>query len=513
MKNTENYRSDDESRLDNRFREGLKEYHPEPPRSIWKGINRKLLIRELFRFNFTNFSRTFWIAGTAVILITGTILVLTLTEKKEIPPFSGSVKEQPQLQKQTENGPAANPMDKEGYETKTTSARHSEKIPTSAEKINQTSTNKQQERKEITNSAKPVNTQSGKMYPIALSTSKARIGPVKKTAEKIPVIEQEKPTVNNESQPPQIIQEKTENFTATSKNNIPVQVTVQATPSEKNELSGIKARKAELFGLVQPGQDSLQPVESKPMPEEKETKVPHPSYLSLGLGITPEISFYKTTSSYNNYDYWLGLDFTYHFGRFYFKPGFGWGMVNDHGNYMVSYKRQDSVGFYYHVTSYTIDPLNPNKIIYNYTTQTVLDSINHVGNEKASNRYQYFQVPMLLGFNLVETPRFCLAMQAGPGVSLLVSQKETHVEVIQLTNSTIMERINQTPSRITLNWQVWAGIHFEYRIKKMFSVMVEPTFKYYLAPVDDNTSIPAHSPWVIGINLGLQYNFGFKNIK
>ena len=513
MENTENYRSDEDSRLDDRFRERLKDYHPEPSRRIWKGIDRKLLMRELLRFNFTNISRTWWIGGAAIIIITGAILVLTLPGKKGIPPVSGSVKEQPHLQKTAEPGLHAMPTDKTGSETKNTLVRPSEMSPSSTEKISRQSTKEQQGSKEISNSVKPVNTQHGKIQPIALSTSKVNAGPVKKPGQELPAKETEEPKGNKYSQPKSINQEKAENFTTPFKNNNPVAITLQPASSEKTGLYVITARKALLNGFNQPGPDLLQSIGSGPMPEEKETRIPLPVYFSMALGITPEISFYKTTSTYNNYDYWLGIDFAYHFGRFYIKPGIGWGMVNDHGNYMVSYKRQDSVGFYYHVTSYTIDPQDPTKVIYHYTAQTILDSINHVGNEKASNRYQYFQVPMLLGFNLVETPRFSLAMQAGPGVSLLVSRKETHVELIQLTNSTVTARVNQTPSRVTLNWQLWAGIHMEYRIKEMFSIMVEPTFKYYLAPVSDNSTTPSKAPWVIGINLGLQYNFGFKNNK
>jgi hypothetical protein len=513
MKNTENYRSDEDNRLDERFRERLKDYQPEPSNRIWKGIDRKLLIRELLRFNFTNISRTFWIGGAAIIVITGTILLITLPGKKEIPPVSGTVKEQLHPQKTPVPGLHTSPTTKRGSETKNAFVRPYEKVPSSTEKINPSSTKEQQGNKEISNSVKPVNTQPGKMKPIALSTLKANTGPVKNPAQKINADETAEPTVNKNSQLKSINQEKTDNFTTTFKNNVPASITVQPASPEKSRLYVITPRKASLYGFGQPGPDSLQSIGSSPIPEEKKTRIPLPVYFSLGLGITPEISFYKTTSNYNNYDYWLGIDFAYHFGRFYIKPGISWGMVNDHGNYMVSYKRQDSVGFYYHVTSYTIDPQDPTKVIYNYTAQAILDSINHVGNEKASNRYQYFQVPMLLGFNLVETPRFSLAMQAGPGVSLLVSQKETHVEMIQLTNSTVIERVNQTPSRVTLNWQLWAGLHMEYRIKEMFSVMVEPTFKYYLAPVSDNSTTPSKAPWVIGINIGLQYNFGFKNNK
>ena len=491
MKSTDNHRPDEENRLDDLFRDGLKDYRPKPSRQIWKGIDRKLLMRELIRFNFTNLSRTLWIGGAAIIVMTGVILIFTIPGRKEVPQAPVLVNEQIHQQKPAEPAPTITSQSKPGSETKGSTIRHQEETPSYSEKIIQSSTKQQKGNKEISNPEKPLNPQSAKVQPIALSTLITRTRTVSKATE------------------------KTENFTPSSNNNIPVPITPSAKSekSEKIEILGLRSLKASINDLGQPGPNSLQPVDSNTMPELKLIRVPLPSYFSLGLGIAPEISFYKTSSSYNNYDYWLGLDFAYHIGRFYIKPGIGWGMVNDQGNWMVSYKRQDSIGFYYHVTSYAIDPLDPSKVIYHYTAQTILDSVNHVGNEKASNRYQYFQVPLLLGFNLVETPRFILAIQAGPGVSLLVSQKETHVELIQLTSSTETKRINQTPSRVTLNWQLWAGLHMEYRIKQMLGIMVEPTFKYYLAPVSENSSTPAKSPWVIGINLGLQYNFGFKNSK
>lgn len=489
MKNTENHRSDGENQLDDLFRERLKNYKQEPSYRLWKGIDRKLLMKELVRLNLTNLSKTFWIVGAAAVVITGAILFYTLPGKMEPP--SGI----PETEKQIPAQKQAKP------ETKTILTGK-----TGNEKIEDQSVNN-----EMTTSVKPVQPPSGKVRPIEIATSKTGSQQEAGTVRKIPVTEPAAPIVSEVPKTRLTPEQLSEKTSAANETNIRVAVTMQSRSSEGIEIQRLISRKVNI-DIDQPP-FPIQPVEPNPMPEELKTRIPPPSFYSLGLGITPEISFYKTTSSYTNYDFWLGLDFAYHFGNFYIKPGIGYGIVNDNGNYMVSYKRFDSIGFYYHVTSYTIDPVDPSKIIYHYSTRTIMDSISHIGNEKTSNRYQYFQVPVLLGFNLVETPRFCLAMQAGPGVSLLVSQKETHVEYIRLSNSTVTERVNQTPSRVTVNWQVWGGVHMEYRFKEKLSFMVEPTVKYYLKPVSDNPEIPAESPWVVGINLGLQYNFGFKNAK
>ena len=403
MKNNDHHRSDEDGRLDDLFREGLKDFRAEPSRHIWKGVNRKLLIRELLRFNFTNLSRSLWIGGAAVIIISGTILIFILPGKKESTAVSIPVKEQPVIQKSPQPGTITGLP---GLGTKVNPSATPEINPGRTQKNDQQLTESDPgHHKVLPKTGQPGI--KGSQTPPALAGTRPKTGMplIKEPSEKITNAETKNVRPLTESQTKPVSYEQKDTYAQSTITNSSAPARASFSASDQNEILIFRTTNPSLTLVDQPGPTVILPVEPNPYPEEIITRAPLPSFYSVALGIMPEVSFYKTASSYTKFDYWVGLDFAYHLGRFYFKPGVSYGLVNDNGNYIVSYKRLDSIGFYYHVTSYSIDPHDPAKIIYHYITSAIMDSVNHVGDEKASNRYQYFQVPMLLGFNLVETPR------------------------------------------------------------------------------------------------------------
>ena len=71
--------------IDDLFRKTLEGQRIEPAKNLWRGINRKLLLREMTRFNFSNLPGTLWISGIAGIVIIPMILYLTLYTGKISP--------------------------------------------------------------------------------------------------------------------------------------------------------------------------------------------------------------------------------------------------------------------------------------------------------------------------------------------------------------------------------------------------------------------------------------------
>lgn len=72
-------------RLDELFRKSLGEMRTEPSAGAWKKIDRRLRQGTLRRFYFSNLPRSLWIAITAAVLITGTILFFATGEKERVP--------------------------------------------------------------------------------------------------------------------------------------------------------------------------------------------------------------------------------------------------------------------------------------------------------------------------------------------------------------------------------------------------------------------------------------------
>jgi hypothetical protein len=212
-------------------------------------------------------------------------------------------------------------------------------------------------------------------------------------------------------------------------------------------------------------------------------------------------------------NYWLGADLYYHLWKFYIRPGISTGYIYDNGGYRLNYKRKDSIGFYHEVISYSIDPQHPGVIIYNTVNHTVYDSLIHTGTDQTRNRYQYIQIPLLFGFDVLEIKNFSFSVQAGPVVSFFIAQKETSSQNTDLTCSRLLTRIKSTPPGKIPNWQIWASIHMDYRIDENFDLYIEPTYKYYFNPVVGNEGIPVTAPWALGVGLGIKYNFGFNTLR
>ena len=171
----------------------------------------------------------------------------------------------------------------------------------------------------------------------------------------------------------------------------------------------------------------------------------------------------------------------------------------------------DSIGYFYEVVSYGVNPVDSTQLIFNTITKTVYDSILHNGEETAKYRYQYWQIPLMIGFDVIRMEHFLLSVQAGPAVSLLIRGKEISTTQMDMGNGRLTGRTNETPARVQANWQIWGALHCEYIINREFSLFAEPTFKFYLNPAAEATGTTEKAPWAVGMQIGVQYSFGRKN--
>ena len=165
------------------------------------------------------------------------------------------------------------------------------------------------------------------------------------------------------------------------------------------------------------------------------------------------------------------------------------------------------------MVSYYIDPQHPGVIIYNTVNRTVYDSLIHKATDKTRNRYEYIQIPLILGFDVFESGNFNFSVQAGPVVSFFVADKETSSQNTELTSSRLLSRIQSNAPGKDPNWQIWGAIHIDYRIAENFDCYLEPTYKYYFSPMVGNEAVSVKAPWSLGLGIGIKYNFGFNTLK
>lgn len=527
MENIKNNPSKGPEQIDDLFRKTLEGQKVEPAKNLWKGINRKLLFREISHFNLTNLPGTLWISGIAGIVLIPVIIYLALTPDKNIPskpnPETRTVQSSPlhQADKSSEfNGnlsiqqPSNAPSNTVAPITLAGSNQpQSEK---SSIKINYpASAPIQQEKKTTVSNHETPLTPSAEKKPARIAKSVSKQKPSVAIADNTAVASLSRSRARFKKE-----------FSENTNENISGQMLPPAIKSstevaEKTQLSVSNPAIQTMLSLN--SLDSLKKAYlSYPppllinlgiFPTSYGEHAVIPQHFSFGLGFMPEMAFYKTTSSYSKVNYWLGADLSYHLWKFYIRPGISIGYMYDEGSYQLNYKRNDSIGFYYQVVSYTIDPHNPGVIIYHTVNHTVYDSVLHNGNDQTRTRYQYVQIPLLFGYDVIELKNFGFSVQAGPVVSFFIADKETPSQNTDLTGARLLSRINSAPPGKNPNWQIWGAIHMEYRFSGNFNFYLEPTYKYYFNPVVGNEVVSVKAPWAIGLGIGFTYNFGFNTLR
>jgi hypothetical protein len=189
------------------------------------------------------------------------------------------------------------------------------------------------------------------------------------------------------------------------------------------------------------------------------------------------------------------------------STGISLGYVFDQGQYTSEYRSLDSIGYYTSVVSFTVG--QNNQLIYNTTTSAIYDSLDHSGDYRTQNRFTYLQVPLLAGFRFADTKRMSLALEAGPAVSFLIGSHYAD-PVIYYDNGRVIRLEENTPSRTSVNWQLWARLNMSFRVSRQFSFYLEPSGKFFLKPMIDPENVQKMDPWSLGMGIGIQYHFGNK---
>lgn len=523
MENNKKYPTEGYEQVDNLFRKTLEGQRVEPEKSLWKGINRKLLLWEMIRFNFKNVPGSLWVGGIAGIIIIPAILYLTLSPDIKI--LSKPNPEPQTVQTVPLTGTIGMPGTNGNTSVKNPSNTSPNQItPVTNAGINQPLNEKPSIVINQTASGSVLNekkTQKDNNRTLSTQLTTKNTQPKPKSllkSESSGAIAANAKTLSpfrsniKSNEAKQEKQDKNINDQMVSnESKSPVEVPNPVQKSLSDPSIHPVPSLASLFSLEPDTGRYLRPnlIQLGILPPDQKDHNPIPQYLSIGLGFMPELAFYKTTSSYSKVNYWLGADLSYHLWKFYIRPGISIGYMYNNGAYQVNYKRKDSIGFYYQVVSYTIDP-HTGAIIYNTITHAVYDSLIHHGDDQTRNRYEFIQVPLIFGFEFLEVKNFAFSVQAGPVVSFFMADKESQSQITDLTGTRLLTRINSTPPGKSPNWQIWGGLHMDYRIDENFDFYIEPTYKYYFNPVVGNEIVTVKAPWAVGLGIGLKYNFGFN---
>lgn len=456
MRDKEKNSVDEGGQLDNLFRTGLDSFRVEPPPSLWNGISRKLLWRELLRFNFSNVSVGWWAGG---ILLLTTIIAVTYLNIND----NETVADMASAPAAIYTPDQSSPINTGSTSTSLSAGTTGKGTPSEPMPLIKTRS---------TASSDPTS-------PVA----EASVAPVSDEAEITTIRE-------NASQPL----------------DGPVTAVVSTAPAI-TPLNPIGMTPE----IILPGTDTLTIVTPERILLINRDNINPAPFFAAGFGITPEATYYSGPENYSKVNFSVNGSLTYNISRFSVSLLPGITYTSDEGSYRVTYKSHDSIGFFNRVVSYVVDPVT-NQITYNTETVSIYDSVIHSADDRTLNRYTYINIPLLFGYRLFESTRFSLSVRLGPAVSMLVASREAE-PVIDYPNSTIIRVENTTPARVQTNWQMWVDLSLEYRVTPAISLYVAPVYKYYFSPIVEKENIQYGKPWSLGVGVGLHYSFGPKRNK
>jgi len=225
----------------------------------------------------------------------------------------------------------------------------------------------------------------------------------------------------------------------------------------------------------------------------------------FGAAFSPAVNIYPEGQNRN--DYSLEFVAAYEKSRFILEGGIGANYTSESAKYRINYSTYDSVGFYVGVTSFNVDPLNPDSVIFETSMKNLYDSIDHFRINENTNKFVYLQIPLRIGYRVLELNRFSIDIKAGVLFSLQV-YKDIPGVPYQGSDAEQIEVIRQYPDRLTTTWQYTLGIGLNYNINNKVRFTLEPIYRQYIKSVYSPTSeFPASSPYSFGIRGGIYFHF------
>ena len=471
--------------LDDLFRQALGDMRAEPSERVWKKVNRELLKEEVSRFHFTNIPGVYWALFPAVVILTGVIIYFSVGHGDHSGNMgSDPIPEQPEM---VISSPERS---------------HSEASPP-----------------EVTS-------------PAVITPEGTTEMPAEAPAEVTPAALPPSPGTTDQSANPSVSETvQMASMPKTTSSKATTETTFSTLPPETPEDQPVLAVQEEVslnlgnpvamsildpVGLNDVLADDQFPAQLSPTqslfvaPPQISLKTPVARSMDLGVNITPDMVFYQNTGGSFKYNYTLDFGARYNFGRFYLESGLGVTYSTSIGDYAISYIKNDSVGYYYEIESYYVDPGNPSAgINFNTKQVTVYDSVHYLYDYNTKNRYLYLQIPLTFGYTFLQRNQWSLSADAGVLYAYLISTNEPEPD-FYIPEARILDVERRSPERNLHSLGLSGSVRFEYRFARNMYLLVEPTFKYYLQAVEESSREGVKQPYSVGLRAGIWYRLPFK---
>ena len=219
----------------------------------------------------------------------------------------------------------------------------------------------------------------------------------------------------------------------------------------------------------------------------------------VAASITPEIIFLNDEN--NTTKRAVNFDITGVYGdEFFAEAGLGVALSEDDGKFSINYSQYDSVGYFYQVNSFEIDPVT-GEPVFKTTLEGLYDTVDYQTYEKTNNRYTYLRIPVYVGYKIRNFKNLSLYLKAGGVYSILVNSYEPGVDY-KNENAMTIDIEDETPGRIHSYFKLSASVGLSYSVSNTVDFSVEPVYNYYMQPVYERR-INEKSPWSLGVRFGI----------
>jgi len=448
--------ANNKNNMDNFLRDSLGDLTAKPSQSVWKGITKRLIILELLRLNFTNVGKVWLYSGLATIATISGLTYFGLTHQNEEKP-------QPALTTQTEqttNIPQPNETKELGSNAKETVKVSEAKADTKVNLI-KTSTEESQ---------------------------KSTISKLSKTEE------------SNKTEIQQNIQTKDKfesndlNFELV--NELPHTIEsihlAQLPESSKQNIPGLGRAQMTPFTLF----------------EEKEEEKIQNNKLSdlnwfLAASYNPEWPLSNEDMYVNNHQ--LALNAGIEYKKWKANIGIGLRTEKTPSMYVSHYQSYDSVGYYYNIDYYEINPENQDSIILYYTVENLYDSIIHQSNSHGPDQTRRWTfIPFSLGYQIHHSSKYELYANIFGQFGWQTYLEKSDMN-LRLAAGSTMENI--TPDANTNYLQIGVGLENNFNVFPHWWIFAEPKINYYINTPYSINQTSGNGPYSFGISVGVKYKF------
>jgi hypothetical protein len=223
------------------------------------------------------------------------------------------------------------------------------------------------------------------------------------------------------------------------------------------------------------------------------------AYYAFSLYQQVETSGMDTPDKLSSY----GIELKLEKHKWFLKTGLEYIGWEEKGTYTIDYNQNQLVYQYNYVDSANINTYS-GEITYFTSEREVYDSLPGQLSDEAANSYRMLNIPILVGYKIVDRAKFSLAAIGGIGFDIRLSGKK-YTPVFNEEGAVITGISSNLQYRTSNNWRLIGGIEMSYYLTRSFEIYLEPSYQQYMKPLYSNDNMKG--PGSFKIKAGLRYSF------